>query len=390
MYCAGRPSTVLASARLSTLSVRRAQDAEYNRSKLAEWRGWRACRTMHRTYNENQLREFAMTTYRLPAEWEEHEATWLSYPHNQKSFFEHLENAQEAFIDFACLVAEGEAVHINVNNEAMRKEVEEKIAARTKTANIILHEFPTNDAWCRDHGAIIIKNETGKRIATNWQFNSWGGKYPHELDNMIAEKMAAYLELERIDKEYVFEGGSIDTNGAGVMLTTESCLLNPNRNPHMQKADIEAMLKAQFGAHTVIWLKDGIEGDDTDGHIDDITRFVSKEKIVTVIEENQDDANYAPLRENFEMLNATGEFDIFALPMPDPLFFNGERLPASYANFYISNKYVCVPIFECPQDQAALKTLTKLFPDRQVIGIDARAIIIGLGTFHCLTQQIPK
>lgn len=333
-----------------------------------------------------------MKKFYMPPEWYKHKGTWLSYPHNPETFFEKLDSVRDKYTDMVVLLSECEEVHINVNDEEMEQDLLKRLKdKKANFKNISIHRFPTNDAWCRDHGAIIVKDlDTNKPVALDFIFNSWGGKYPYELDNEIAKKMAEYLGYERVETGMVLEGGSIDVNGNGLLLTTESCLLNPNRNPHMTKEEIEDNLKKYFGVHTVIWLKEGIVGDDTDGHIDDITRFVNKNTVVTVIEENKNDENYEILKENYEKLKTYENLNIVKLPMPDPLYYKGDRLPASYANFYISNKYVIVPIFNCDKDKIALDILSSLFKDRVVVGIDASDIVVGLGTFHCLTQQIPE
>jgi agmatine deiminase len=344
--------------------------------------------------------------YTMPAEWEKHAGTWLSYPHNPKSFFSRLSEAQDAFAKLVGIIAEGERVHVNVNDDGMEEDLKRRLVAHGVTKNVTLHHFPTNDAWCRDHGAIFLtKNQTsevcelpkfgsGLMIATEWVFNSWGGKYPHDKDAEIAHKMANYLGVQGFSSPMVLEGGSLEVNGEGVLLTTESCLLNKNRNPELSRQEIEEILADVFGFQKILWLKDGILGDDTDGHIDDLSRFTDPETIVTVIEENKADDNFDVLQENLELLktfkNQKGRpFKIATLPMPDPLYYDGERLPASYANFYICNAAVIVPTFGCSNDERALNILRDLFPQKRVIGIDASAVIVGLGTFHCLTQQVP-
>jgi agmatine deiminase len=334
--------------------------------------------------------------YRLPAEWEPHRGTWLSYPHNPQSFSTSLKGAQEAFADIIRHLAQVEEVHVNVNDAAMEKDLCRKLTKRRVTDNVVLHRFPTNDSWCRDHGAIFLKHrKTGKLVATDWIFNSWGGKYPSAKDNRIARKMAGFLGVPCYSYPLVFEGGSIDVNGQGVMLTTELCLLNKNRNPQLSKAQIETLLRANFGVQKVLWLKDGIVGDDTDGHIDDLARFTDPRTIVTVIEVNKQDGNYPILVENLKLLKTFRDlngkpFRIVTLPMPRPVYYRkGERLPASYANFYVANGIVLLPAFGCPQDREAARILKSLFKGRQIIPIDATDIIVGLGTCHCLSQQMP-
>lgn len=326
----------------------------------------------------------------MPAEWEEHSGTWLSYPHSPDTFFERIDAVRDSYVQMVEWVSKGETVHINVNDEEMERDLKIRLKERNIEKNIQIHRCPTNDAWCRDHGAIFVKDlDTDKIVATDWKFNAWGGKYPYDLDNRVPEFMADYLKVERVEIDMVLEGGSIDVNGEGLLITTESCLLNPNRNPDMKKEDIEDNLRRYIGAKKVIWLKDGIVGDDTDGHVDDITRFVNRDTVVTVVEEDRNDENYEPLQENLKILEKTG-LNIVKLPMPYPVYYKGDRLPASYANFYISNYAVIVPTFRCERDRVAIEILQSIFRDRKVVGIDAYDIVVGLGTFHCLTQQIPK
>ena len=336
----------------------------------------------------------------MPAEWEVHYGTWTTYPQNPETFFDRLENAKNTFAKMVKFISQSEKVHINVDNEKNKKELEEKLKKENAVKeNVFIHIIPTNDAWCRDYGAIFVKNNENQIKGLDFKFNAWGNKYPYEHDDKVASKMCELLKTpcEKIDM--VLEGGSIDVNGAGSLLTTESCLLNPNRNPNLSKVQIEQNLKKYFGVEQILWLKEGIVGDDTDGHIDDITRFVNKDTIITAVEENSNDENYIILKENLERLksfkNLDGKsFNIIELPMPEPQYYDypdnkNYRLPASYANFYITNKYIIVPTFNCKQDEKALKIIQKTFPDKTVIGIYAYDILIGLGGFHCLTMQIP-
>ena len=259
---------------------------------------------------------------------------------------------------------------------------------------------PTNDAWCRDHGAIILTHRDGRgakapRLAIDWDYNAWGNKYPpHDLDNLIPSRMADTLGIPCRKGGMILEGGSIDSNGGGVLLTTEGCLLNPNRNPDLSRDQIETRLLEMLGVEKVLWLGDGIVGDDTDGHVDDLTRFVGPRTVVTAIEDDPSDANFAPLRENLRRLEAMTDLngrslEIVPIPMPPPVVYEGQRLPASYANFYIANTVVLLPTYNHPNDEIARSTLARFFPDREVIGLDCLDVIWGLGAFHCLTQQVP-
>lgn len=330
----------------------------------------------------------------FPAEWEKHESTWLSYPHNENSWPDKIETIFPSYNQFISEVAKGEKVNINVLDQKMQDKVLAELQEiGTKMENIHFHQFRTNDAWCRDHGPAFVLKSNQKAIV-NWDYNAWGGKYPCELDNQIPLQIAKYLELEVFHPHIIMEGGSIDVNGKGTLLTTTACLLNENRNPLLSQAEIEEKLCNYYNVDNVIWLGDGIEGDDTDGHVDDITRFVKEDTVVTVIERNKNDENYSPLQENLKLLKQARlengkQLEIIELPMPNPVIWEDQRLPASYANFYISNYGVIVPLYKCPQDQEAMDILSKIFTDRKVIGIDSTDIIWGLGSFHCLSQQEP-
>lgn len=329
----------------------------------------------------------------MPAEWAPHEATWLSWPHNRETWPDELEQAQAALAAGVEALAEGEAVHINTTEPAP---LERRFPALIGRRRVVLHPIPTNDAWCRDHGAIVVRDGNGDRVALDFRFNAWGGKYPPwDLDDAVAPAMAATLGLPCVSVDMVLEGGAIDVNGEGTLLTTEQCLLNPNRNPTMGRGDIEAMLARYLGARRVVWLGEGIVGDDTDGHVDDITRFVAPATVVTVVARDPADENYAPLQDNLARLARVRlpdgrPLEVLQLPMPPALRKDGKRLPASYANFYIGNRVVLVPTFgAAEEDEAAVALLARSFPGRRMVPIDARALVVGLGTFHCLTQQIP-
>jgi agmatine deiminase len=339
--------------------------------------------------------------YRLPAEWEEHEATWLSWPHKEASWPGKIETIFPFYVQMVAALARSETVHINVNDEAMEAKARGFLDDAGAAGDIRFHRFATNDAWCRDHGAIILKHRAGDRgqaprLAIDWDYNAWGNKYPpHDLDNLIPGRMAQTLGIPSRKGGMVLEGGSIDGNGEGLLLTTEGCLLNPNRNPHLSRDEIENRLLEMLGVDKILWLGDGIVGDDTDGHIDDLTRFVGPRTVVTAIEGDPADANFAPLRANLRRLEAMTDlegrpFEIVPIPMPPPVIYEGQRLPASYANFYIANKVVLLPTYNHPNDEKARSTLAPLFPGREVVGLDCTDLIWGLGAFHCLTQQVPK
>ncbi|MFA6704655.1 MAG: agmatine deiminase family protein [Bacteroidales bacterium] len=335
--------------------------------------------------------------YYFPAEWHKHESTWLSYPHNENSWPDKIHTIFPFYNLFIKELAKNEIVNINILNQKMLKNVEMELnLIEVNISNIRFHSFPTNDAWCRDHGpAFVINKKENKKAIVDWEYNAWGGKYPSELDNKIPSLIAKELDLFTFKPGIIMEGGSVDFNGKGTLLTTTSCLLNENRNFNLNQADIEEKLINYYGVDNVIWLGDGIEGDDTDGHIDDITRFINEDTIITVIEENKRDKNYHPLQENLQLLTKARlengkQMNIVELPMPDEVVWEDQRLPASYANFYIANESVIVPIFNSKNDNKAIYILEECFKDRKIIGIDSTEIIWGLGSFHCLSQQEPK
>jgi agmatine deiminase len=333
--------------------------------------------------------------YRMPAEWEPHVATWLSWPRREGiSFPDSFDCVMPTLRAMVEALTESEQVCINVCNGANEAEAR-AVLRELPMERITFYRIPTNEPWCRDHGPIFLTRDVDPRLAVvDWDYNAWGGKYPPcDLDEVVPTRIAQILGLPVFYPRMILEGGSIDVNGAGALLTTESCLLNKNRNPNLTRAEIEQRLRDYFGVREILWLGNGIAGDDTDGHIDDLGRFVSEHTVVTVVEENVDDENYEPLQGNLARLRKMKidqrKIDIVSLPMPKKVVREGLRLPASYANFYISNSCVLLPTFADPNDETALAVLQRLFPGRRVIGIDCRELIWGLGTFHCLTQQQP-
>ncbi len=338
--------------------------------------------------------------YYFPAEWEKHAATWLSYPHKEASWPTKLEAIYPYYNAFIKEISKGEKVCINVNSKSMANHITkqlENIEVDINQIQFFLH--PTNDAWCRDHGPAFLLNHANTevpRVIVDWGYNAWGDKYPpYDLDDVIPTKIAKHYNIPLYDNsKIVMEGGSVEFNGNGTLLTTKHCLLNKNRNPHLTQLQIEKYLVHYYGVEQILWLQEGIVGDDTDGHIDDITRFINHDSVVTVIEHSKQDENYAILRKNtkelekMRLLNGK-QLNIIELPMPPPIIFDGQRLPASYANFYVANAAVIVPTFNVPTDDVALQIIEKAFPDRKVIGINSVDIIWGLGSFHCLSQQEP-
>lgn len=337
--------------------------------------------------------------YRMPAEWERHRGTWLSWPHKEESWPGKFAPIPGIFCEIVRHLCPGEEVHLNVTDADMEDAVRRLLVSRRiPLNNVYFHHNPTNDAWCRDHGPVFIQRQGARRAKeaiVDWGFNAWGGKYPpFDLDDVIPTRIATEYGIPVYHPGIVMEGGSIEVNGLGTLLTTESCLLNPNRNPALERDDIERQLRDYLGVSNILWLGDGIEGDDTDGHVDDLTRFTDPTTVVTVVEDDPADANYEPLRENLARLRAMKDqdgapFRIITLPMPRRLEHEGQRLPASYANFYIGNQVVLLPTYDPPADEQARATLQQLFPDRQVIGLDGTDLVWGLGAFHCVTQQWP-
>jgi agmatine deiminase len=336
--------------------------------------------------------------YRMPAEWAPHEATWISWPHNRDSWPGVFEGVEPAMVEFVRSLAEREPVYVNVLDATHERHVAGLLARAVPRERLRFYRFPTNDAWARDHGAIFVTRPGAAepRLAVDFDYNAWGGKYPpFDLDRRIGAQMAEALGVPRFASDIVLEGGSIEVNGEGVLLTTEQCLLNPNRNPTLGRTELEHVLRRAFGVTEVVWLGEGIEGDDTDGHIDDLTRFTAPDTVVTVVEPNRRDRNHAPLTANrrrlAELKLGPGQrpLNVVELPMPEPRYLDDQRLPASYANFYVANGAVFLPVFGCAADDTARGVLAECFPGRRVVPVDCRTLIAGLGALHCLTQQVP-
>ncbi|MDB6095693.1 MAG: agmatine deiminase [Verrucomicrobia bacterium] len=335
--------------------------------------------------------------FRMPAEWERQSAVWLSWPHNRKTWPAHFRPIPPKFAEIVAAISRFEEVRINIATPLQSRARSLIERAHADLSNVTFFNHPTNDAWCRDHGPIFVKNDrTGEVAVTDWKHNAWGGKYPpFDKDNTIPPKIARALGLRKFVIDRVLEGGSLDVNGVGSLLTTESCLLNRNRNPSMSRSEIEQMLRDNLGVEQIIWLGEGIVGDDTDGHVDDITRFFRPDGIVTAVEKNGRDRNHAPLQENLERLRGLRtpggkKFKIVELPMPRPCFCQGQQLPASYANFLVINGAVLMPTFrQAKRDAEAAEILGACFPGREVLAIDCLDLVWGLGTLHCISQQQP-
>jgi agmatine deiminase len=346
--------------------------------------------------------------YRMPAEWEPHAATWLAWPHNRNDWPGKFDAIPWVYAEIIRHLSRAEKVNVIVRSARERRQAREALTrCSVSVNNVAFHVWPTNRVWTRDSGPIFVtrKNKPDRTAVTNWRFNAWA-KYPDwKLDDLLPDRIARRLKLKQFTpsvhgdgKPYrvVLEGGSIDVNGRGLMLTTEECLLSrvQQRNPGLSKHDLEQLFSEYLGIEKVIWLGKGIAGDDTHGHVDDIARFVNTDTIVAVIEQNRRDANYAPLQENrLRLANATEmrgkRLRIVDLPLPRPVVFHGQRLPASYANFYVANGVVLVPTFNDPNDRLALNILADLFPEREIVGIYCGDFIWGLGAIHCMTQQQP-
>jgi len=336
--------------------------------------------------------------YRFPAEFWPHVATWLSWPHKEASWPGKIHSIYPYYTRFVKELTKGEKVNINVNDQAMRdfalKYLQE---ANVDLSRIEFFYHPTNDAWCRDHGPAFLINEKAdvKKIIVDWNYNAWGNKYPpYDLDDVIPTMIANHYNIPVHHPGIIMEGGSVEFNGEGTIMTSTACLLNPNRNPQLSQSQIEECLCHYYGVDQVLWIDEGIVGDDTDGHIDDTVRFVNADTVIAVVEEDKNDENYKLLQSNLRQLRSMRllngkQLNIVELTMPSEVIYEDQRLPASYANFYIANHSVIVPTFCCDKDEKALEIIQDCFPERNIVGIDSTDLIWGLGSFHCLSQQEP-
>jgi len=334
--------------------------------------------------------------FRMPAEWEPHAATWLAWPHERRDWPGKLTTIPWVYAEVVRHLVGGERVRILVRDARTERAAQRVLRrAGVDPTRVDFYRVPTDRSWTRDFCPLFVRRD-GEVALTNWKFNGWA-KYPNwRRDDAVPDRLARLLGRRQWKLDVVLEGGSIDVNGCGTLLTTEECLLSPiqTRNPRLSRAELEAVLGRHLGVRKVLWLGRGIAGDDTHGHVDDLARFVDPRTVVVVAEDDPSDANYEPLRENRDRLAEMTEQDgtplrIVTLPMPAPLFFDGQRLPASYANFYVGNDVVLVPTFNDARDRDALATLAGLFPSRRVVGIHAVDLVWGLGTLHCMTQQEP-
>ncbi len=345
--------------------------------------------------------------YRMPAEWEPHEATWLAWPHNPQDWPGKFQSIPWLYVEIVRLISERERVHLIVEHAAMERRVRRMLdRAGVVLGRVSFHKWPTDRGWMRDSGPIFVRDSSGTVAITHWRFNGWAKYDDFHRDEKIPGRVTKLLGCLRWQPEiqnqngtkykFVLEGGSIEVNGAGAMMTTEECLLSDvqQRNPGVSRGQVERAFSDYLGVDRVIWLGRGIAGDDTHGHVDDIARFAAPDTIVAAAEPNTKDPNHAPLTENLRTLKAARtpggkQFTVVELPMPRPIVFRGQRVPASYANFYIANGAVLVPTFHDPNDRIALNTLAEVFPHRHIIGVHSVDLIWGLGTLHCMTQQQP-
>ncbi|MEO6067904.1 MAG: agmatine deiminase family protein [Gemmatimonadales bacterium] len=336
--------------------------------------------------------------YSMPPEWAPHRGTWLSWPHKEASWPGKFAPVPAVFAELVRVLSSREEVHINADPAVEAAARAELRAAGVGGSNVFFHPFPTNDAWCRDHGPCFVQRTVAGAVEEaiiDWGYNAWGGKYPpFDLDDVIPTKVGGKFGIRVFHPGIVMEGGAIEVNGAGTLMTSESCLLNKNRNPQLSRGEIEACLRDYYGVSHILWLGDGIAGDDTDGHIDDMTRFTDAQTVVTAVEPDPKDQNHGPLAENLERLRAMKDqdglpFRILELPMPPALFQEDQRLPASYANFYIANGVVLMPGYHPPTDEKARAVLAQAFPDREIVVINSTDLLWGLGSFHCVSQQWP-
>lgn len=339
----------------------------------------------------------------MPAEWEQHEATWLTWPQNPQNWFHKYESILNVWEEKIRILKESEPVYVCVNDEATEKAIRGRFAGKNEVLHHVkFFQVPSNTPWIRDNGPIFVvreKNGAKERAVVKWGFNSWGGKCDKyyttwEKDNEIPFKIGTLFKAHVFEPKIILEGGSIDVNGKGALLTTEQCLLNKNRNPHLSRKDIEQYLKDYLGVSCVLWLLEGIKGDDTDGHIDDIARFINPTTVICMVEKNKSDPNYDILLENYRRLQKMRDqdgnrFTVIPIQMPRPIEEEGERLAASYANFYISNLMVLAPVFNEPGDKKILDVLKAYFPTRKIIPLEANELVWGQGGVHCTTQQMP-
>ena len=333
--------------------------------------------------------------FQMPPEWYPHAATWLTWPKDPVTWPDRVQAVQSIYLQMIALLSENETVHLLVDDEEAEQSVRRQLLPAARRDRMVFHRVPTVDAWIRDYGPNFLLGPNETLAYNKWIFNAWGNKYDElKKDNDVVDRLETLARTRRFDPGIVLEGGSIEVDGAGVCMTSEQCLLNANRNPDLCRDEIEKRLKDYLGVERLLWLGEGIAGDDTDGHIDDIARFASPGVILCAVEEDPADPNYKPLRDNYQRLSKATTpsgvpYQIMSLPMPCVLSEKEERLPASYANFYIANGLVLVPTFSHLNDAKALEILRRVFPGRKVVGLDCEPLVWGMGALHCVTQQQP-
>lgn len=337
--------------------------------------------------------------YQMPAEWAPHSATWLAWPYDKITFPDRVEKVELIYCQIIKALADQEKIHLLIRDLADKEKILNLLAINQATVghwqNIIFHICDYADVWVRDYGPTFLKTNDHKKAWLKWRYNAYGQKFPDLLkDNEVFNLIDRAVEGVKFVTALIMEGGSIETNGQGVLLTTEECLLNPNRNPQLSKLDIEAKLQDYLGVNKVIWLKKGIHNDHTDGHIDILARFTKANTILLAWTDNEANPNYDLVRENLKILEAATDsddhpFNIIKLPLPEVYYDNGELAPASYANFYIANNIILAVNFALPTDAIANDIIAKSFPDRQIINVDCRDLLYGGGELHCITQQEP-
>jgi agmatine deiminase len=332
----------------------------------------------------------------MPAEWDPHAATWLAWPHNPDTWLDKLSAAPPVWCEMVRALIPHEPVNILVNSVEVREKATAALTgAKVPTANVRFHRIPTNDAWIRDFGPIFVHADDGEQVILDWRYNAWGGKYPpYDDDDKVRVRVAETLGLRHHSPGLTLEGGALEVNGHGTLLTNERSLINDNRNPGRSRSEIEAVLKESLGVRKVLWLCSDMAGDETDGHIDIMARFVDATTVVVMVEEDPKDDNYEPLQDNLRRLQSMTDQDgqplrVVPLKMPRRMDYKHLRLPASYANFYIANRVVLVPVYGDAQDRIALETLSRLMPGRTMAAIDSHELLIGGGAIHCVTQQQP-
>ena len=338
----------------------------------------------------------AQLGFHFPAEWQTHKRTLMGWPFDEVYWEGYLDVARQDFTRLASTIASFEPVFLAVSNDESEEDAKRRLGAVNGLENMTLYQLELDDVWFRDIAPLFIRNSEGELAATDWRFNGWGNKFRWRNDTQVPKKLADRFGMKRFKIPIVMEGGALEINNQGVCMTTRQCLLNKNRNPDLTQREIEQYLEVYLGVTSFIWLNKGLEGDKTDGHIDTITRFVNDTTIITSICETKSDTNYAPLQENLAILKQTRQangdpYNLIELPLPRKrIDIGGERLPLTYANFYIGNGFVVVPVYDDVNDERALGILQDAFPERKVIGLPSLGLITGGGSFHCVTQQYPE